>query len=155
MRWRWFKRSHPTPVTATVPDTASVRQAALAASWRRDRRVAMRRLWWRWALWALPRYVAPAAVLMTATLLTWMHVRAPSESVAAMAPSPVVQPPVPAPSPTLIAEHATVLDTTLPLNLRLERERAPQRLAAAAFITDPAPITPTLKPENWLHSKEP
>ena len=50
-----------------LPGAESVRQAALAASWRRDRAVARRRLAWRWAGWylwrALPYLLAACALL--------------------------------------------------------------------------------------------
>ena len=57
-----------------LPDTESVRQAALAASWRRDRVVARRRLAWRWFLWYLWRslpYLLAACALVAAGSHLW------------------------------------------------------------------------------------
>lgn len=51
-------------MTASVPDSDSLRRAALQASWQRGRWVARRRLWWRWATYALLRFVLPAAALL-------------------------------------------------------------------------------------------
>jgi hypothetical protein len=51
-------------VAAAVPDSDSVRRAALQASWQRGRWVARRRLWWRWTAWALLRFVLPAAAVL-------------------------------------------------------------------------------------------
>ena len=51
-------------MAASVPDSDSLRRAALQASWQRGRWVARRRLWWRWTAWALLRYVLPAAAVL-------------------------------------------------------------------------------------------
>ncbi|TNF61944.1 MAG: hypothetical protein EP306_05070 [Burkholderiales bacterium] len=56
MPWRSPGRSEVQTSSTPVPDGESLRQSALAASWRRDRRVARRRLLWRWTLWVLARY---------------------------------------------------------------------------------------------------
>jgi len=54
----------PTP-TSAVPDSETLRQAALRASWRRDRQVGRRRRWTRWLVWALCRYGLPLLLLAT------------------------------------------------------------------------------------------
>ncbi|MDM7942666.1 MAG: hypothetical protein QUV35_08560 [Hydrogenophaga sp.] len=46
-----------------MPDSETLRQAALRSSWRRDHRVGRRRRWWRWAVWALLRYGLPLLLL--------------------------------------------------------------------------------------------
>lgn len=53
----------------------ALRQAALRASWRRDRRVARRRVALRWLAWALWRYgLALLLVLVVAaSVAIWMH----------------------------------------------------------------------------------
>ena len=56
----------PARVPVPVPDIERLRRAALQASWRRDRRVARRRTFLRWALWyglrGLPLLLLAAAV---------------------------------------------------------------------------------------------
>ncbi|WP_291090159.1 hypothetical protein [Hydrogenophaga sp.] len=46
-----------------MPDSESLRQAALRASWERDHRVGRRRRWWRWTVWAFWRYGLPLLLL--------------------------------------------------------------------------------------------
>jgi hypothetical protein len=53
-----------------VPSTEAIRQAALSASWARDRRVARRRLAWRWLLWAGWRIGLP--LLLALALVAWL-----------------------------------------------------------------------------------
>jgi hypothetical protein len=65
-----------TELTAAVADSDSLRRAALLASWRRDRSVATRRLWWRWSLWVATRFLLPLAVLLGGFKL-WMDYVAP------------------------------------------------------------------------------
>lgn len=69
-----FNRPQAPPYAASpypVPDTETLRQRALAASWKRDRGVGRRRIAWRWTLWALGRYVVPAVALAAAGFATW------------------------------------------------------------------------------------
>ncbi|HAJ11196.1 MAG: hypothetical protein WCS60_00755 [Hydrogenophaga sp.] len=64
-----------------LPNTESVRQAALAASWRRDRAVARRRLAWRWAGWYLWRslpYLLVAGALLATGVYLWHAGTVPS-----------------------------------------------------------------------------
>ncbi|MES2843278.1 MAG: hypothetical protein V4794_23625 [Pseudomonadota bacterium] len=46
-----------------MPDSESLRQAALRASWERDHQVGRRRRWWRWTVWAFWRYGLPLLLL--------------------------------------------------------------------------------------------
>lgn len=48
---------------AAVPDSETLRQAALQASWRRDHQVGRRRRWWRWVAWGFWRYGLPLLLL--------------------------------------------------------------------------------------------
>lgn len=48
---RFRQSSHVQAGPSTVPDADALRQAALHASWRRDRQVGRRRLAWRWMVW--------------------------------------------------------------------------------------------------------
>jgi len=72
----WQKASStPTPNPsvqrpAAVPSSDTVRQAALSASWARDRRVARRRLAIRWLFWAWWRFGLP--VLLALALAVWL-----------------------------------------------------------------------------------
>jgi hypothetical protein len=56
------------------PDAEALRQAALRASWSRDRRVARRRVALRWLAWAFWRYGLPIllVVVVGATVVAWM-----------------------------------------------------------------------------------
>lgn len=74
-----FRRTSPPPGPAgLVPDPDALRQAALRASWARDRKVRQRRIAWRWLLWALARYVLPATgviavIAVVVHQLGWWH----------------------------------------------------------------------------------
>lgn len=55
-----------------LPDTEALRQAALRASWARDRQVGQRRLQWRWVQWGLQNIGLPLAVVgVGAALVVW------------------------------------------------------------------------------------
>lgn len=138
----------------------------LRASWQRSQRVARRRIAWRWLLWYTPRYLLPGLALCAAVVGLWYALRpAPSPGVAALPPAatpPAAQglnagpgieagaaAPEPAGMPTLTLERSWGTVTGA---------RAPATGLPAA--TDPKPPTDTtlpipLKPDNWLHSKEP
>ena len=163
---------------APVPDIDGLRRAALQASWRRDRRVAQRRMAMRWVGWYAVRGLP--LVLIAAAIWFWIlpHLAdsalAPanpplhqagahaSASVAPARPAAIAAPPSPALSELQRLEPG--------LELRLERpfQSAPfdtgaqvanvqsARLPAAgkpASATDS--LFPQLKPDNWLHSQEP
>ncbi|OGB15142.1 MAG: hypothetical protein A2W72_17720 [Burkholderiales bacterium RIFCSPLOWO2_12_67_14] len=133
---------------APVPDTETVRQAALRASWRRDRWVARRRLLGRWLLWCLRRYVLPIVLIVGLGLLLWLgawpSLRKPIEPTRPAAVSSVPLPPP--------RDAGLRLDTHWPTTTTAQ---------APVQTTPPAPLPsqPTspshLKPENRLHSKEP
>ena len=145
-----------------------MRLSALQASWRRDRWVARRRIALRWVTWAAWRYGLPALGLLAALAIGWRVVLGwPAESRALE----------PATAPTLAPEttdavkapsNAPTADTEPPVKLRFEpawpatrpAPQPPQTHNAPDRSTDPdldafPPLTPPLKPENWLHSKEP
>lgn len=163
MLWHGDERLPPSAPSRTpvVPGSDALRQAALEASWRRDRKVAQRRIAWRWLVWCLQRYSLPAlgalgAVALVA-YLAGVWPRGPAETKVTtpdlMATDPSLSAPVPVPSPTA--------GTTA------EVEQAPLRLRGSARLNDAPPAavpenadpvsadTLTLKPETWLHSKEP
>ncbi|MEZ5663192.1 MAG: hypothetical protein R3E94_06625 [Burkholderiaceae bacterium] len=179
MPWRRPKRPTPPDSPCPVPDSDAVRRAALAASWQRDRRIAQRRLTWRWALWYLHRYYLHAlGVLAVLLALGWLvfhgsptagrnvlpEVRLPaswspvkSSTAEAHADAPLDMPhgeltliPTSTYADLPRQEHAALV-------LRLLDRLGPDPFAVPA---DPAAIslataTPTFITENWLHSKEP
>jgi hypothetical protein len=164
MLWR---RSVQTPAPSPshwVPEGEAVRLSALQASWRRDRWVARRRIALRWVTWAAWRYGLPALGLMAALAITWRVVLGwPGDSHTAS----------PATAPTRIPDAIDAVQTPAspptedepPVKLRFEPtwpavRPTPQPNGASDRATDPdldafPPLTPLLKPENWLHSKEP
>ena len=168
MLWR-RSETPPSPHEGppSIPGSDAVRQAALQASWRRDRRVAQRRIAWRWVTWYFQRFspyvVAGFAVLVGAAYLqgslpSWQSSGdppdAPEPAVAHAPYLPPVVPTVQVTSPR--APHDAVPTIERPLTLR-----ASLVLGAHPDAPSPAPDTKTspdtlsLKPENWLHSKEP
>lgn len=171
-----WQRTAPPSTCATagaLPDSDTLRQRALRASWRRDRRVARRRIWLRWALWFLQRYLLPAlgVLALAATLYTqtpWSAMTWPGAASSPPAPvdgpDPMAMPAGPLPAePEALAEPAAPedVDDARPLALHLEPrwQAAPRHPAPAASAPSPSPDTgsgaPNLQPENWLHSKEP
>ena len=166
------------PGTAPVPDIDGLRRAALQASWRRDRRVAQRRMAFRWIAWYALRGLPLLAI--GATMWLWVL---PHLAGSALAPAnPPVQQASPNASavigPTTAAALSTPPKPATPelqhsepgLELRLERPFQPGLPATGAQAANvqsasmpaagkPAsakesPI-PQLKPDNWLHSQEP
>jgi len=141
----FLKRARP-PVFAAapyaVPDAEALRQAALQRGWQRSQRVARRRVALRWLLWALPRYVLPAAAGLAVVFGLYLLLQS------ALKPSGV-----PAASPAALPAAAPASDG-------LQLRPSPQ-LAAAQTTPAPQPgssgpvANPILKPDNHLHSKEP
>lgn len=171
-----WQRTAPPSTRATagaLPDSDTLRQRALRASWQRDRRVARRRIWLRWALWFLRRYLLPAlgVLALAATLYTqtpWSAMNwpgAPSNPPSPVdGPDPMAMPAGPLPAgPEPVAEPIAPapFDDAGPVVLRLEPhwQAAPRHAAPAASSPPASPDTgsgaPNLQPENWLHSKEP
>ena len=155
MQWQRSARPpHPHPRQPSIPDTEAVRQAVLQASWRRDRRVAQRRIVWRWVLWFTQRY-APAVLALLALLVLgaylagWLPAMPWLGDHATKAVAAAQEPPV---APTDPSAEAS--DT--PLTLRVSTRSEPRGAAAAtAGEALTSADTLTLTPENWLHSKEP
>lgn len=184
MLWRRSPQPPSIPPPAPVPDAEALRRAALQASWRRDRWVARRRVLLRWLLWATGRYLLPAMLVFGLGTLLWLGVlpsrgnpldrldifQQPAASPAPAAPPPpVATPSVQALAP---AEPATAEDDSpayspegeelpVPLRLRFEPRWAVSASSGSTTATASAAadtlttIQPHLKPENWLHSKEP
>lgn len=67
MTWNPLRASPEAP----VPSTESLRQRALSISWRRGRRVAQRRLAWRWLLWCLVNPRVWLSLLTAGSLVFW------------------------------------------------------------------------------------
>lgn len=184
MLWRRSAPTFTAPPVAPVPDAEALRRAALQASWTRDRWVARRRVAFRWTLWASTRYLMPALAAFGLVAWLWLGVLpgvhnpwpqlqqwAGWSPAPAAAPAAPVAPASPAPIATVTPSQAPV-DTSSAVEFSPEGEELPQPLAlkfearwAAALPTSTANTAPTagvdaeplppLKPENWLHSKEP
>lgn len=161
----------PTPSLGTpVPDAESVRQAALQASWRRDRAVGRRRLVWRWLVWLVQRHY-PYLLVLLALTLGWPYLSAylrpaspaaiPTRTpVAQTAPQSVTQPPTTAPVAPISSEEQPQEqqpESETPAILRASATLSPFAVDPEAMPAPPSLPTDTLplKPENWLHSKEP
>lgn len=109
-------------MAASVPDSDSLRRAALQASWQRGRWVARRRLWWRWTVWALLRWVLPAAAvlaLMGGLAHGWSLMQG---NPAAVGPAPVAKAPVAVPTlpPAADADADAAQDPASSASLRLD-----------------------------------
>lgn len=145
--------------SATVPDAQALLQMALQASWRRDRRVGRLRVAMRWLVWGLWRYGLPLLLVLTAAvavglwLLPGLHQALATTRLDTPAPlaAPAAAPLVPAAEAAYPATDA--------ITLRLEPGWSPSRTAppaaSASPVTTHAVQDLSLKPENWLHSKEP
>ena len=171
MAWRQRENLHtPHTLPPPIPGTEALRQAALAASWKRDRAVARRRLMWRWGVFYAQRY-APHSLAALTVLAGALYVSGhwPSwPSHAADAPAadavraPYVAPSVPTTAVASSAEAVvpppqdaiTAEEDMLPLALRSSVLLAP-RSATPSAAPEVSTDTLSLKPENWLHSKEP
>jgi hypothetical protein len=131
--------------------------------------VAQRRIAWRWIVWYVQRFtphvlvgsaVVTLAAYFTGFLPSWSSIAdrpAASENVPARAPySPPAVPTLATNAPTNPAEQS-VEQFDQPLNLRsslaLGIPLVDAQPPAAGAIQ--SPDTLSLKPESWLHSKEP
>ncbi|MGY8905524.1 MAG: hypothetical protein ACKVIH_13340 [Burkholderiales bacterium] len=149
-----FLKRTPPPVFAsapyTVPDAETLRQQALQRGWRRSQRVAQRRLALRWLLWALPRYVLPAAALLGAVFglyLLYQH---------ATKPNTTQTPPAAATPASKLITAATADGLPLRLSPQLQTTQPVQGTTADALGSAIDPVAnPILKPDNSLNSKEP
>ena len=182
--------------TAPVPDIESLRRAALQASWRRDRRVAQRRMAMRWIAWYALRGLPLLAIAIAAAVLLWLsnrpnepHTGRPTERVRAAANPPLQRARATSSASVAPASAAAMATPATPaapephhgepvLQLRLGsplQSASPTASASASpSATPPAtgpqstglPLahkapsatdspSPQLKPDNWLHSKEP
>lgn len=174
MLWRRFPEPLSIPPSAPVPDAEALRRAALQASWRRDRWVARRRVWLRWLLWASGRYLMPALVVVGLGAWLWLGVLPdvgnPLQRLAVFKAQPIAATPAPpaaAPTtPTVPAPYQPDPISVDPeagfpesLYLRFETHWATSTALGSTPTTAAASatsaLTPHLKPENWLHSKEP
>lgn len=179
MPWQQAAQAQPPRPASPVPEGESVRLAALQATWKRDRTVARRRLWWRWALWGTQRYALPAAAaagvfaglwLGTKEAMTWLDAPARSEPVVATAPAesnnplPPIATSLPSPALSGMLPPQTVVTPSgmaLAFEIRLpgptfRPDRSTQTPVSSAALPDAAETpNPQLISENWLHSKEP
>lgn len=184
MPWRRSERPQPPPTPLPVPDAEAVRRAALLASWQRDRRVAKRRLAWRWILWYAHQYRWYLLAFMG--VLAWVGVSmvrqpvvrsapqrpdavsmpdarpsTPTQDVLVTAPSSDATPPLPAATLIPATTYAGLPDldrAAVRLRPSATREPPPQVTSNASQLPVVGPdtsMTPSLIFENWLHSKEP
>lgn len=159
MLWR---RSVQTPVsslTPLVPEGEAVRLSALQASWQRDRWVAKRRIALRWLAWLCWRYGLPALGLAAVLAIAWRVVLAwpsatPPETGASAHPVPVHAPALPEPAPDNTPMKLR-FDPAWPVAPPLPSQTNYPKTPTLSDFDAAAPSTPHLKPENWLHSKEP
>jgi hypothetical protein len=154
-----WSRSAPPALPAApahVPDAQALLRTALQASWQRDRWVSRRRLALRWLVWAFWRYGLPLLLVLSAALAVWLWLLPGLHQALAVTtqekPAPTATQQVPAPT----EPHETATDA---ITLRLEPGWTSSRTTPPAASASP-PATeavqdPSLKPENWLHSKEP
>lgn len=165
-----------------VPTSDAVRQQALARGWQRSRRVAQRRLAWRWLAWALTRFGVPVLLVLTLGLSLAELVGSaayyflPSSANLAAAPQTAKPPSVPgvsaAPSaktppesdpaavPAATAKPApspsAAMAMALPLRLSRDLAAASAAPAASAPPVSANPIAdPILHPTPLLQRKEP
>lgn len=185
MLWRRTTPPSVIPSAAPVPDAEALRRAALEASWQRSRWVARRRVVWRWLLWAITRYLMPALAIAGVAAWLWLGVLQDiDDPLLQMAqwsglssPAVASPPPVPASAststPPAVMPVATPAESAaepdqyspegelldIPLTLRLETRWAAVPAGPMVVVPpDKSPfpdLQPSLKPENWLHSKEP
>ena len=182
MLWRRPPQIHLIPQTAPVPDAEALRRAVLQASWRRDRWVARRRVWLRWLVWVTVRYLMPALLVFGLGAWLWLGVlpdmgkpldprtifQKPAASpppaappVHESAPLPATTPPPSSAGPEAVLFSPEGEELPVPVALRFEsRWAAPASSSKLATTVSaepdtPNPTQPHLKPENWLHSKEP
>jgi len=181
MPWRRSSRLKPPTSSHPVPDPESVRRAALAASWQRDRRVAQRRLAWRWARWYVGRYFLQIMCLLAAVLLVaWLVRGARLPGSAEQVTSPVIesasasglqekplpaQPPMPVwPSESMVpasvyaslpAPDLGALTLRLVHHLGVRPEPGVPPAASNPIESAAQSANLYLITESWLHSKEP
>lgn len=115
-----------------VPTSEMLRQAALQASWRRDRHVGPRRIRWRWFAWGATRWAMP---VLAAAILGYvpMSVLLPSGPPAQEAESLVdgwklstflpdrLTQPVPQVAPPSAADDGIALKTDFRFNIKEKR----------------------------------
>jgi hypothetical protein len=158
---QWQRSEHQQPPSLrqpSVPDSEALRLAALQASWRRDRRVAQRRIVWRWIVWFALRYLpwllaALALLVAVGYLAGWL----PAIPAAAESRMIEAEAAVYAPSPAAVEPPETTRETdSTPPTLRASAALGVIANVATTAVEAPtSPDTLTLTPENWLHSKEP
>lgn len=165
MFWSRTQTSKLPLATASVPHSQALLQAALQASWKRDRRVGRRRLALRWVVWAFLRYGLPFLLLLAVATVVWFWL-VPSLRAMAVNQAIISPPEVATPVQTLPVTATEPADTNIKIDttgdsiaLRLERilsSGSPATDSANRSPTAVEPVNnPSLKPENWLHSKEP
>jgi hypothetical protein len=172
MLWPRTVSPVPTPLPTLAPTQEELRLAVLQASWARDRRVSRRRLALRWAQWAVLRYLLPALLVLGAAALVWSWLlpeipallvqtktRAGSDHPATVRPEPVAAPPILEPAPPRPQTTGPVTSSSTQnadtLSLQFDSSWGGPRTPAPRPDPVEAPPLSTLKPENWLHSKEP
>lgn len=173
MPWPNHRTPAPSATPAPVPPAEALRQAVLQASWERDRQVGRRRLALRWTVWFVLRIALPLLVLLGVVLTVWTGLRTtPSSSLPAWPASgsagqqtasalpssrnssdrSTQDAATTPPGPALTADQVPLLLRYEPMQAVLRGVPVPQ--PPAPDLPDPA-IRPLLKPDNWLHSKEP
>jgi hypothetical protein len=171
MSMLWSRSAPPTvpAAPAAVPDAQALRRTALHAAWRRDRRVGRRRVALRWLVWAFWRYGVPMAAVLALALAVWLwllpatHQMLTGQTMTQAATLPQKEPPIvdspqtadTSARPSVNAEDAAPES----IRLRLASDWPVPGATPSPTLAEPAAAQtvqdPSLKPENWLHSKEP
>jgi hypothetical protein len=171
MFWSRTQTSKLPLEAASVPHSQALLQAALQASWKRDRRVGGRRLALRWVVWAFLRYGPPFLLPLAVAMSVWFWllpslqdstvnqaiVSPPAATTPLQAqPAPATEPPDAITTTTIDTKIVTTADG---LALRLERSLSSSSIPLGGKNPPPTAVkpvnNPSLKPENWLNSKEP
>ena len=158
MLWRRSAQTSAPSLTPLVPEGEAVRLSALRASWARDRGVARQRIALRWLAWFGRHYGLPTLGVMVALVIAWRGVlSSPTEISAATTASPVPSSHAPIPSSTVQDEPPLQLrfDPVWPVPSHTSPHPVSPAIPAPSNPDAATSSTPHLKPENWLHSKEP
>jgi cell division septation protein DedD len=129
-----------------LPDTEALRQAALRASWARDRQVGQRRLWGRWVSWMLLRFGLPLLLIASLAGLGFVWMQPLTATNAELQDSPVATTLQRPASMTAAASAAAAAPTT--------SEPAASGAAMPAESAPPPAAAPVAEPGLPAHAIE-